>query len=116
MCSSFQPRRFIFLRLRAGISSSSWQSGFGWRCNVEIQFTNQAGEGETAITLDGDFGPRAWRAMTVVEREPMLVEQRPRLLGAVPRFGSQRQQPDMVRLHIELTHHSRPPVACLLRQ
>src|SRR5262245_898204 len=71
---------------------------FRWRIDVQRQLPDQSRERDPAIALDRRGGMRADGAESVLEHQPLLREQLPRLLAAVPRLAGEPEEAEVMRL------------------
>lgn len=86
------------------------------RLGVEIQLTDQAGDSEPGIALDGDAGMGPHPTFAPRHRQSVLIELRTRLLAPVPCFTGELQEPEVVLLEHVGLDRGLPPLAGRWRQ
>lgn len=82
-----------------------------WRIDVKIELAQQPRERQSAIGFDADQRRQLLPPVARRRRQPIDRDLLARLLPAIPRFGRQRQQPDVMRLERPIVDSLAPPAA-----
>src|SRR5213594_2326680 len=97
-------------RLAWHLSVPSRRPAARWRRrDVQIQFAQGPRESDGRIALLGDGRMRVWRTEAVGEVGANLGDGLARLFRGVPGLSRKLQEPQMVRVQLEVGHHGAIP-------